>query len=858
MAGESSVDNRADQVMEQPKDDRLAKIEQEISELKDGNDQTNEDIENLNWLLTREFAETLWQENAQNLLKQIGNKYSEWENFPDWLQKLIDFLEPIANPFSAELKMDGLNDVKWVEEGQKPADTFVNSINKSKEEWKESPKDETLNQIKKMLSEDFEDILDTEEAKDIKEALNKIQIVLENPTSDNVKALQKTIYENLKTESDKKSFMRRNKNKTSSYSEDDMFDWLFGKSTLEWTNKYLNIMADHLKELQYAKTVMDEHEQINKDAEAEQKRIQAIEAKRNEEATVVNNIVDAINANIVKEKEYIDSLDIESVFSDYPLKGSRKIDREINALKHIDDVQKQVESLKAEREDLNKQLNTSKELLNSAQTRSWKRFAEKQIRTYERQIHEINLKYNELKNQEDLKTPIEEKIRIQLNTIREEYEDQFIKLDWKVKRLKWVDLSDFWDGLSEDAKKAILAEQESRTSNHKTEIEKYNANMTKILSFLWSKYEWGKLVDDTSKTSDFEKFANKYNVDNDEKDPVDVNKLNTVIEWLKNKSISEFWKLDANWKFQFNEWMLINEWSIKYVKVWEEKFQLCDKNTKNITSSLVCLVSGGGLYFASYKDWKVSSDWALLHSKELQQWDGSEPAEWDGSEPKDTSNTETIISKDNLFNGLTWFFSNTHEFWERNDFGKFQFDEWIEKTKWGKKCIEIWWQDFYEANENYTWLWYKTIDRHGKSIYFWQFENGVPNWEWWYKSYSWPSYIWQFSNWKEIKGKYYWDNVSYEWDFKDGLWWWTWKFTWENWDVFEGSFDGEKFYEKNNMEWNQAKDKGYVRGNSRLANPFKIVDSMTDWTYTTKEWKSYKVVNGKYKTEDWEEHELHP
>jgi hypothetical protein len=81
--------------------------------------------------------------------------------------------------------------------------------------------------------------------------------------------------------------------------------------------------------------------------------------------------------------------------------------------------------------------------------------------------------------------------------------------------------------------------------------------------------------------------------------------------------------LDVDW-FKFNDWMLINEWDIKYIKIWDNKFQLCDKNTKNIASSLVCLVSGGALYFASYKDWKVSSDWALLHSKELQQWDGSE------------------------------------------------------------------------------------------------------------------------------------------------------------------------------------------------------------------------------------------
>jgi len=145
---------------------------------------------------------------------------------------------------------------------------------------------------------------------------------------------------------------------------------MFGKSTLDRTNTCLKNLEDHLnylKDVKESNTVMDENEQFNNDVMEEQKRI---EAKKKEEETSVNGIVDVINTNIVRENEYIESLNIESVFVDYPLKGLGKVDREINALKHIDNVQKQVESLKAEREDLNKQLNTSKELLNSAQTRS--------------------------------------------------------------------------------------------------------------------------------------------------------------------------------------------------------------------------------------------------------------------------------------------------------------------------------------------------------------------------------------------------------------------------------------------------------------------------------------------------------
>jgi len=48
MTVETSIDERTDQNVEASKDERLSKIEQEISELKDDNDQTTEAIENIN------------------------------------------------------------------------------------------------------------------------------------------------------------------------------------------------------------------------------------------------------------------------------------------------------------------------------------------------------------------------------------------------------------------------------------------------------------------------------------------------------------------------------------------------------------------------------------------------------------------------------------------------------------------------------------------------------------------------------------------------------------------------------------------------------------------------------------------
>jgi len=73
-----------------------------------------------------------------------------------------------------------------------------------------------------MLSGEYKDIFKTEEGKKIKEALNKIQMVLDNPTLENVKILQNTIYDSL-NEAQQKSFLRANRNKKN-YSDDDKFD----------------------------------------------------------------------------------------------------------------------------------------------------------------------------------------------------------------------------------------------------------------------------------------------------------------------------------------------------------------------------------------------------------------------------------------------------------------------------------------------------------------------------------------------------------------------------------------------------------------------------------------------------------
>ena len=68
---------------------------------------------------------------------------------------------------------------------------------------------------------DYSDILSTET--DIKNTLDKVKMVLENPVSTNVKILQNVIYDNLTTEADKRQFLAENRN-NKNYTETDKFD----------------------------------------------------------------------------------------------------------------------------------------------------------------------------------------------------------------------------------------------------------------------------------------------------------------------------------------------------------------------------------------------------------------------------------------------------------------------------------------------------------------------------------------------------------------------------------------------------------------------------------------------------------
>lgn len=584
----------------------LTKIENEINELKDDNESTSDEIEHLDWLLTREFSDFLWKDNAKRLLDNINRKYPGHKDLPDWLQDLINFLEPIWNgKFNEEFNISDLKWISWLENWETTTSKFYNWIDKNGEKESESKIQETLNHINQII-EEYQDILSTEN--NIKTTLENVKKVLENPTKNNVIALQSSIYANLNTD-EQKNFIKENW----SYSNNTPnFDWKFGKSTLQWTNKGIEIIKNRLKDLDEAKKVMDTHEEINaqkqQEAKAEQQRI---DIQKQREQSDVTTLVNKINTSISNEKTRIENLDIDTVFNNYPLKGSKKIDREINMLKHINNVQEQAKYIESQRNEARENLTTTEWL--DWNNRAWKRSRKKRIREYENAMRERGLKYNELKHQEDLETPIEERISTQLNKIKDEYESQFKKLNNKVKNLKWAGESDFNNPTKQQIN-LISNKQQKNIQEHGDQITKCEQDMNKILSFLWSKYEAWKFVDDPNKTSDFEKFIGKYNVNNSENESTNESDTVNINNLLKDKSSSDFLETDNSWSFKLKNDVISEEWNIKYVTVWDHKFQLCESDTIDIKNNLVCIVSWWAIYFASYKDWKIDSNWTLLHS----------------------------------------------------------------------------------------------------------------------------------------------------------------------------------------------------------------------------------------------------
>ena len=290
------ADKKTENFSDQNKmEENLKKIEDQIRELRDGDDnKANDVIEWLQWILNAEFAKILKPDTAKGLLKSIDeykSKLKNGENLPDWLQDLIDFLEPIANPIW-ELKdgedwvvglkkdevtkwqfygkLEGLNRPKTEDDKQntkKQDDKKSGDENKTKE-WvdknqaSESNVDKNaelnaLEVLNKKIGE-VDDLIKVEEGKTLdsrlqtlKTTLSNIQKVVGNPTKDNTMKLQKFIWETCYKDLDSNN-AERERYESENHMKEWKFDGQFWDVTLEWLYKLLDKIKVRIEDINQA------------------------------------------------------------------------------------------------------------------------------------------------------------------------------------------------------------------------------------------------------------------------------------------------------------------------------------------------------------------------------------------------------------------------------------------------------------------------------------------------------------------------------------------------------------------------------------------------------------------------------
>ena len=256
----------------QQMEDTLGIIKEQIAELKDNSDKTEDKIEWLNRRLTADFAKYLKPEIAQELLNNIKNKYEVktdadgkllMKDLPEWLWDLINFLEPIANPFENELE-DG--DVAELKKDEVTKWKFYGSLeglnnkpeDKNNEGETEVKKLNNLEQLNKSINDALDSIPKDKDGK-IDERFNKlqstlfnIQKVVGNPTKPNTQKLQKFIWENCYKNLDSKDKDRTSFEKDNHMKKNWEFDGQFWDATLKWLYKLLGEIQHRINDVKEA------------------------------------------------------------------------------------------------------------------------------------------------------------------------------------------------------------------------------------------------------------------------------------------------------------------------------------------------------------------------------------------------------------------------------------------------------------------------------------------------------------------------------------------------------------------------------------------------------------------------------
>ena len=150
-----------------------------------------------------------------------------------------------------------LNGIEVVKDGEKPSQDFRNGLIKDKpNDWESTDKDlrlfETIEDINNLNSRvelllNDDKLVDKWDISKTKVLLDNIKKVINHTTPENVKKLQKYIYDNLDDGDFKNEFAAKNHMATG-------WDWLFGRSTLKWLDdvvwkfeKYVVDMENYVK-----------------------------------------------------------------------------------------------------------------------------------------------------------------------------------------------------------------------------------------------------------------------------------------------------------------------------------------------------------------------------------------------------------------------------------------------------------------------------------------------------------------------------------------------------------------------------------------------------------------------------------
>lgn len=225
---------------------KLQKIKIEIDQIMDNDDNTKEDIEGLNWVLTVDFAKNMHPETAKDLLQKIVEKYNganiedilKKQDLPNWLKDLINFLQPIADPLNGY-------------------ESNFNSVEGGNDNTSENLDAQELNEFKSKVESilrKFENQNDERLTK-IRTTLTNIQTVLDKPNGGNVKQLQNFIFSML---GDTENNLIIN---NITYTEQSFCDGKLSSNTLNWLNQVLEKIDKYIGDVKEAMEVENRYKE---------------------------------------------------------------------------------------------------------------------------------------------------------------------------------------------------------------------------------------------------------------------------------------------------------------------------------------------------------------------------------------------------------------------------------------------------------------------------------------------------------------------------------------------------------------------------------------------------------------------